>query len=417
MTEPTLFAGGLLFDGEAAPRPGLGVLVAEGRITRVAPLGEFEGFAGPRVDTSGGTLMPGLIDAHIHLGLEATGDVVTTLRARPHGDLTLKMLENAQATLRGGITAARDLGGVEWLEISLRNAIAAGRHLGPTLRCAGKVLTITGGHGAWIGQECDGETAYVHGVRLNVKHGADAIKLIATGGVLTGGVDPMAPHPTAAEMAAAVRTAHDFGLKVGVHAQGARGIARALEAGADSIEHGFELTDELVQRMIDQGTVLVPTLSAMAALLAMADNLPAFVRDKAKRFGAMHYDSFSRYVAAGGMVALGTDAGTPGNRHGENAQELAHMVRLGMAPLAALVAGTATAARLLDLKDQGRVREGCAADLLLVPGDPTQDILAAADAKRHRGVWKGGIDVRAALGAPLSGAPAFAFSSPAEAGF
>lgn len=405
-----LLAGGLLFDGIEALRSGLGVLVSDGRVASVAPVAAFDGFAGPRVDTGGATLMPGLVDAHVHLALEATGDVVTTLRQRPMGDLTLRLLENAQATLTGGVTSIRDLGGVEWLEISVREAIRAGRHKGPSMRCAGKALTITGGHGAWIGLECDGDDAWRRGVRLNVKNGADCIKLIATGGVLTGGVDPLAPHPAEAEMAAAIAMAHDFGLKVTAHAQGARGIARAVSAGVDSIEHGFELTDAQIAIMIDKGVRLVPTLSAMMALLDMKDRLPAFVRAKAERFGALHFDSFRRFVAAGGMVALGTDAGTPGNHHGQNAQELRHMVALGMDPLAALVAGTSGAADLLDFPDRGRIRTGDAADLLLVPGDPTQDIGAVADPSRHLALWKDGVRVEKHAMAPV---PAFTMASAA----
>ncbi|WP_165772046.1 metal-dependent hydrolase family protein [Niveispirillum lacus] len=393
MSDQLLLSGGLLFDGLSAPQPGMGVLVSDGRIASVAPVGEFDGYAGPRQDTAGGTLMPGLVDAHVHLALEATGDVVTTLRQRPMGDLTLRLLENAQVTLAGGITSIRDLGGVEWLEIAVRDAIRAGRHVGPSMRCAGKALTITGGHGAWIGIECDGPNDWLRGVRTNVKHGADCIKLIATGGVLTGGVDPLAPHPAEAELAAAVTMAHDFGLKITAHAQGARGIARAVAAGVDSVEHGFELTDAQIAIMIDKGVRLVPTLAAMMSLLEMKDRLPAFVRAKAERFGTMHFDSFRRFVAAGGVVAMGTDAGTPGNRHGENAQELRHMVALGMDPLAALKAGTSVAADLLDFHDRGRVTAGAAADLLLVSGDPVADIAAAADASRHLAVWKDGVRV------------------------
>lgn len=390
MSDQLLLSGGLVFDGLSAPKPGLGVLVSDGKVAAVAPVTEFAGYGGLRHDTGGATLMPGLVDAHVHLALEATGDVVTTLRQRPMGDLTLRLLENAQATLAGGVTAIRDLGGVEWLEMSIRDAIRAGRHQGPSMRCAGKALTITGGHGAWIGIECDGPNDWLRGVRSNVKHGADCIKLIATGGVLTGGVDPLAPHPAEAELAAAVTMAHDFGLKITAHAQGARGIARAVSAGVDSIEHGFELTDEQIAIMIDRGVRLVPTLAAMMALLEMKDRLPAFVRAKAERFSALHFDSFRRFVAAGGVVAMGTDAGTPGNRHGENAQELRHMVTLGMDPLAALKAGTSVAADLLDFPDRGRIARGVAADLLLVPGDPVADIGAAADPSRHLALWKEG---------------------------
>lgn len=412
MSPQLLLSGGLLFDGLSAPRPGQGVLVSDGRIAAVAPLGEFAGYAGPRHDTGGATLMPGLVDAHVHLAMEAVGDVVTTLRQRSTGDLTLRLLENAQATLAGGVTSLRDLGGVEWLEIAVRDAIRAGRHPGPSMRCAGKALTITGGHGAWIGIECDGPDAWLRGVRTNVKQGADCIKLIATGGVLTGGVDPLAPHPGEAEMAAAVSMAHDFGLKITAHAQGARGIARAVAAGVDSIEHGFELTDAQIAIMIDQGVRLVPTLSAMMALLEMKDRLPAFVRSKAERFANLHFDSFRRFVAAGGLVALGTDAGTPGNRHGENAQELRHMTALGLDRLTALKAGTCVAADLLDFPDRGRIAPGAAADLLLVPGDVMADINAVADPSRHLALWKDG--TRVTLTRPT---PAPSFAPASAAGF
>lgn len=412
-TDPVLFAGGLLFDGQTAPAPGLGLLARQGRIVEVGPLSRFDGFTGPRVDTAGGTLMPGLIDAHVHLSLEATWDPLGTLRARPPGDLTLRILENAQATLAAGFTTVRDLGGADWFEMSVRDAIRAGRHPGPTIRCAGKVITITGGHGAWIGIESDGPEAFRAAVRKNVKHGADVIKVMATGGVLTPGVDPLAAHPTLAELSAAVETAKDLGLRVAAHAQGAEGIRRAVLAGVTSVEHGFELTDELIALMAEKGAWLCGTLASMDRLVAAIDRVPPYVRAKVERFSAMHFDSFRRYVRAGGKVALATDAGTPGNHHGGNGLELTKMVELGMTPLAALVAGTSSAADLLDLPDAGRLRAGAVADLLLVAGDPSRDIALAANPANHRGIWKGG----APFTAPMPGAPVPAFASAGAAGF
>lgn len=406
----TLFLGGLIFDGTNPVREGWAVLAEGGRIRRVAPLAEFDGYAGTRVDTAGCTLMPGLIDCHVHLNMGAQDNVVGLLRDMPAGELTLHTLENAQATLAGGITALRDLGGRDYVEMDVRDAIKAGRYIGPTLRCAGRVVCMTGGHGHWIGIEADGTDAVARAVRLNVKYGADCIKIMATGGVLTPGVDPLAAHFTAEEIASAVRTAHGLGKHTASHAQGAAGIRNAVTAGIDSIEHGFELTDDIIAEMLARGTYLVATLAAARNLLANPERLPAYVREKIQRFGAMHADSFRRYAKAGGKVAMGTDAGTPANRHGENAQELAHMVDLGLPPLEALRAGTSHAADLLDLPDAGRLRDGAAADLLLVEGNPEQDISMAADRSNHRCIWKGGIDVRAVLGALASrpGAPAFA---------
>ncbi|MFM2043020.1 MAG: hypothetical protein RLY86_1596 [Pseudomonadota bacterium] len=407
---PTLFSGGQIFSGTGGMVAGHGVLVEEGRIREMAPVAAFAGFAGPRVDTTGATLMPGLIDCHVHLALGAEENVVGVLRDQSPGALTLTVLENAQATLAGGITTVRDLGGRDYMEFAVRDAIAAGRHLGPTLRCAGQVVCMTGGHGHWIGIEADGPDAVTQAVRENVKQGADCIKIMATGGVLTPGVDPLAAHFTAEEMAAGVRTAHGLGRRIAAHAQGAAGILNAVIAGIDSIEHGFELTDAIIARMVDQGTALVPTLSAAGILMRHQGPLPAHVRDKINRYGALHQESFRRYVKAGGKVAMGTDAGTPGNRHGENVQELAFMVELGMTARDALVAATATAADLLDLPDHGRIRAGAVADLLLVAGDPVADITAVTDRARHRGLWKGGVDVAVALGAlpPRGGAPVFA---------
>jgi imidazolonepropionase-like amidohydrolase len=405
MADAHLFSGGLLFDGMNAPQPGLGVMVQAGRITAVEPESRFAGWTGTSVDCSGGTLLPGLIDAHIHLALEAGLDPVGTLRSRPVGDLTCRILENAAATLAGGVTSARDLGGFDWLEVSVRQAIAEGRQVGPTLRCAGRVITITGGHGAWIGESSDGPDAWRRAVRLNAKNGADCIKLMATGGVLTPGVEPQSPHPNLSELTAATEMAHDLGLRVAVHAQGAAGIRRALLAGVDSIEHGFELEDDLIAMMLDRGVFLSGTLSSMDQLVRHSDRLSAEMRAKVERWHVRHFASFRRFVQAGGRMVLGTDAGTPGNHHGANAGELALMVDLGMTPLAALQAGTREGADLLNLPDRGRIAVGAAADLLLVEGNPVDDISRAADRRNHRALWKDGRAVRTV--APVADGPLY----------
>ena len=395
--DQTLFRGGWVFDGVHPPVEGRGVLVQEGRIRAVSSPGEFAGFSGNTIDTTGCTLMPGLIDCHVHLSLSAEQDVVGTLVRMCASEVCLQILENAQSALLGGITSVRDLGGRDWLEMGIRDAFASGRHLGPLIRCAGKVVCMTGGHGHWTGIEADGVDAVMKAVRTNIRAGADCIKLMATGGVLTPGVDPLAAHLTLEELQAAVQTAHGLGRKVASHAQGAEGIRNATLAGVDSIEHGFELTDEVVQLMIDRGVCLVPTLTATRKLVQNAERLPAYVRAKALRFGDMHQQSFRRYAAAGGKIAMGTDAGTPFNRHGANAQELAQMVELGLSELEALRAGTRHAAELLELNDVGIIREGFRADLLLVNGNPASDIARASDVSNHRLVLKDGKDVHAWL--------------------
>lgn len=401
--DSVLFAGGLLFDGQSEPVSAHGVLISEGRIRRIAPAAEFEGYEGQRIDTTGQTLMPGLIDCHVHMTFGAEPNMADAVSRIGLADLVLKTLENAQATLRGGITSVRDCGGREFVEIVIRDAINEGRHQGPSLRCAGRLICITGGHGRWIGREADGVDEVRKAVRETIRGGADCVKMMATGGVTTPNVDPLVAHFTPEEIAAGIEEAHRFGLRVASHAQGADGIRNAVEGGVDSIEHGFELTEPLIETMIAKGVYLVPTLSASAMLLSQArDLLPQFMFDKASRFREMHESSFKGFVAAGGRIAMGTDAGTPFNFHGDNAQELAHMVRLGMSPLEALRAGTSVAADLLDLPGHGSVAEGKCADLLLVDGNPIEDVSAAADRRNHVMVMKNGRPVNIVGSAPAS---------------
>ena len=395
----TLFGGGLLFDGETGPHASLGVLVDRGRILSVAPLSSFDGMDVSRVDTGGATLMPGLIDCHVHLCSSSDPGFFATILATPRERASLQVLQSARQSLRGGVTSLRDLGGFEFTEMPVRDAFREGRELGPTLVCAGKSITMTGGHAHLLSIEIDGAAAAVSAVRQNIKRGADVVKLIATGGVATPGLDPLAAHLTREELMAAVEEARRLGRRSAAHAQGAPGILNALEAGVDSIEHGFQITDELAAMMVARGTFLVPTLSAIARTLDNAEGrMPPHLLEKSLRFRDMQRESFRRFLAVGGRIAMGTDAGTPFNFHGCNAQELREMTALGMSPAGALQAATSAAADLLGLADRGRIREGCAADLLLVEGDPCEDIAAVADTAHHRGVWKDGFDVHALLG-------------------
>ncbi|MBM3548355.1 MAG: amidohydrolase family protein [Alphaproteobacteria bacterium] len=404
----TVFVGGLVFDGSKAPAEGLGVVVENGRIARVAPAGEFSGFSGKRVDTAGMTLMPGLIDCHVHLVLPGEANLLASFRGTTPQEAVMRVLELAQATLRGGFTSIRDLGGRDYLEIAVRDAFNAGHQLGPTLHCAGKVICMTGGHGWFLGREADGPLDVAKAVRENIKAGADHIKFIATGGVATPNVDPMLAQLTLEELTAGVAEAKRFNRKSTAHAQGAPGIKNAVEAGVGSIEHGFQLTDEIIEEMKKRNVYLVATLASMDRTLSRPDVIPAYMREKAQRFCKMHQDSVIRFYKAGGKLAMGTDAGTPFNFHGENSQELKHLVDLGVTPLDAIRSATGNAADLIGFTDRGRIAEGSWADLLLVQGNPAKDIAAASDRANHRLVLKNGIDVHATLGAPIQGpAPRF----------
>ena len=396
-----LYVGGLVFDGIAPPVEGRGVVVEDGRIVRVAPAGEFAGFSGTRIDTTGGTLLPGLIDCHVHFIFAGEANLLASYRMMSPSETTIRALELAQATLRGGVTAVRDLGGSDYIEFAVRDACNSGRQLGPTIRCAGRVICMTGGHGWFIGREADGPVDVAKAVRENIKAGADLIKFIATGGVTTPNVDPMLAQLSAEELAAGVAEAKRFGRRSAAHAQGAPGIRNAIDAGVASIEHGFQLTDDLIADMTARRIYLVPTLAAMERVLANLQGIPAYLIEKTKRFYDMHRDSVIRYYRAGGPIAFGTDAGTAFNFHGANVHELRLMADLGIAPLDALRSATANAADLVGLTDRGRIAEGCWADMLIVSGNPAEDIGAVADHANHRAVIKAGYDVHSQLGPAL----------------
>jgi imidazolonepropionase-like amidohydrolase len=386
-----LLRGGAIFDGDRWLETGHALIVEDGRILDIGGASLFEGFSGPCLELTGMTLLPGLIDCHTHLCFGAEAEVVTAVsQLRPSG-AGLQALQHAQRALQGGITTLRDLGGYEYAEIAARDAIAKGRHPGPTIVCAGKMICMTGGHGWFVGIEADGAEAVVRAVRTNIKAGADCIKFMATGGVLTPGVDPLRPHFTALEIDALVGEAKRLGRHTAVHATGAAGIAQAVDAGVTSVEHGFELTEEIIEKMIAQGTWLVPTLSAMGVVRRRGmSGLPAYVAERVGRLSELHRESVRRYYAAGGRIAMGTDAGTPFNMHGENAQELDFMVELGIEPTDALRAATASAADLLGLPDRGRLRQGARADLLIVRGSPLEHIGAVSDPRQHQLVVKDG---------------------------
>lgn len=387
-----LYSGGALFDGEHEPVAGQAVLIEGERITRVAPVGEFDGFAGEIVDTTGATLLPGLIDCHVHLCLGAEGDPGTAADKLLPGQMTMKALERAQATLAGGVTAIRDCGGKDYLEFAVRDACNDGRQLGPTIRASGRVICMTGGHGNRIGRIADGVDEVVRAVREQIHAGADLIKIMATGGVMTPGVDPEDAHYSPEELAAGIAEGKRFRRRSASHAQGSEGILNAVLGGVDSIEHGIFMTDACVEAMVARGTYLVPTLAAVRNILAMKDKgVPAYAIEKSERAVARHEQSIRMYYEAGGKIAMGTDAGTPFNRHGENAQELEYMNEIGIPPLEALRFSTAAGADLMDLADEGRIREGGLADLLLVEGDPLADVRMVARRENHRMVVKRGL--------------------------
>lgn len=387
----TLYRGGLVFDGLGAPKDGLGVLVEGDRIAAVEPVANFAGHAGEVVDTAGATLMPGLMDCHVHILYGAEGNPGDAAEKLTASALTLKGMENARRTLEGGIVAIRDCGGKDYIDLDVRDALNAKRFLGPVMRASGKMICMTGGHGNRNGIVADGCDAVIKAVRTNVHMNVDVIKIMATGGVMTPGVNPEDAHYSAEEMKAGVQEARRFNKRTASHAQGAEGILNAVRAGIHSIEHGIFMNEQCIREMIDGDTFLVPTLAAVKNIINNRHlGIPDWAVEKSVRVYDVHLASFKAFHEAGGKIAMGTDAGTPFNRHGENVQELRWMVEAGMTPLEALIAGTSNAAELIEPGERGVIAKDKVADLLLVRGNPAEDIDMAGEMANHLMVIKDG---------------------------
>jgi len=371
-----------------------GVLVESGKIQSIEPLASFQGFTGEQIDVSGATLLPGLIDCHVHLLFSGAGNPSKELDDMGPGDIVLRALEHAQQTLAGGVTALRDCGGKDYLEFSVRDACNRRQFPGPTIRAAGRMICMTGGHGNTIGRIADGADDVIKAVREQIHAGSDFVKIMATGGVMTRGVDPRQAHYSPEEMNAGVGEATRFGKPTASHAQGTEGILNATRAGISSIEHGIYMTDECIGEMIERGTVLVPTLAAVSNIVNNPDGeIPEWALQKAIEVEQVHRAAIKSFSDAGGLIAMGTDAGTPNNLHGCNSQELALMVQVGMSPTQAIIASTLNAANLMRLPTQGRIEVGADADFLIVQGNPIQDIAMVANTDNHRLVVKRGVEV------------------------
>jgi imidazolonepropionase-like amidohydrolase len=378
-----VLSGARIIDGTGAePVRGRSVVVEGGVITAVVD--DARAPRGNGLDLAGYTLLPGLINCHVHLCFGAEADPVRPLREEPLALTAIKALLRARETARAGVTTVRDLGGREYVEIAARRAIQEGLIDGPRILAAGRPVCMTGGHGHWLGREADGPDDARKAVREQLKAGADVIKIIATGGVMTPGVEPGSPQMTLEEMRAAIEEARKAGRRTAAHAMAATGISEAIDAGITSIEHGVFLTEEIVAHMRRDGTFLVPTLNAPTAIAAggIAAGIPQFMVRKSEQVVPAHVASFQLAHRAGVRIAAGADSGTPLNFHGSLLPELALMVKYGMTPLEAIRSATVTAADCLGLGEvTGRVAPGYAADLIAVAGDPAERIDALVDLK------------------------------------
>lgn len=361
----------------AAAQVGWSVLIDGRAIAWAGPTAQAPRVAPEKIiNGAGRTLLPGLINAHVHLANDGAPDLFAQVRDDSIPLATLRAARNAHLTLESGVTTVRDCGASSEVAIELGRAIADGLIVGPRVQAAGRVITMTGGHGHFMGREADGPVAVRSAVRAEVKSGADFIKVMATGGVLTPGVDPAHPGLHLDELAAAVDEAHSSGRRVTAHAIGAVGISNALRAGVDSIEHGYHIDDEGLELAVHLGITLVPTLSAIPAILSQPDGtVPGWVTDKAQRELQRSRDGFLSALRSGLRVAAGTDAGTPFNHHNHLVGELQLMVELGLSPLEAIKAATSGSATNMDLSHKiGTIAAGMVADLLLVEGEPYKNI-------------------------------------------
>ncbi len=364
---------------------------------RIAGIGDDRQVTVPRgvreIDARGMTVLPGLIDCHVHLCLGGDADVLRAIREEDPALTLLKAARSARTTLESGFTTVRDLGFRDHSIFSLRQAIQDGLLPGPRILAAGLVVCMTGGHARFIGREADGPVEVVAAVREQLARGAEVIKFIASGGVLTPGTSPESAQMTPEELGAGMAEARRAGRRVAAHAHGAEGMKNAIRAGAHSIEHATLMDDEAAALMREQGVFMVPTLSAIARTADCGLNcgIPETTVHKARTMRARHEASFKKAHRSGIPIALGTDAGTPFNHHGENAQELDRMVALGMSPMEAIVAATASAARLLGIEHLvGTIEVGKQADLLVVDGNPLKKISLLRDRDRIVGVIQAG---------------------------
>jgi imidazolonepropionase-like amidohydrolase len=377
------------------------VLVEDGKILKIAQNGMNIPKDSQTIPLDGKTLLPGFIDAHIHICMDGSPDPVAAGLTESPTITTLKAAESARRTLMSGVTTVRDMGGKDGIDFGLRQAIDSGLIPGPRMLISGRLICMTGGHGWQVGLEANGPDEVRKAAREQIKAGADIVKLMATGGVLTPAVEPGCEQLTEEELRAGVEEAHKAGKKTATHAMGTRGIQNALRAGIDSIEHGVYLDDETVSMMLERNIPFIPTISALYNIetKGIEAGIPAFAVEKTLKVKPFHLESIRMAREAGVAVAAGTDAGTPFNLHGENLGEIKLLVDYGgFSPMGAIEAGTRIAARVLGLeKELGTVEEGKVADLVMVEGNPLDNIDVLLDQESICLVMQGGKIVKGGI--------------------
>lgn len=364
------------------------VIIEGDRILSAGNSNEVKIPAGAKItDLKGHTLLPGFIDTHTHLtSIDNDGGDMAALKETPaHGAIYGTI--NAKKTLEAGFTTVREAGSLGYVDVALRDAINKGLISGPRIYASGPALGTTGGHAdvnGWspfldlpgTGAIVDGADEVRKQVRLNVKYGADHIKIVATGGILSVGDAVGAPQMTEEELIAAVSEAARLGRKVMAHAHAGDGLLAAVKAGVASIDHGSLVDDVAASEMKARGTYLVPTLIILEEIVRDGEKkgVPVYALEKAKAIAAERRVRLKAAYKSGVLFALGTDATS--DIHGRNGEEFRYMTEvLGATPMEAISIGTMHAARLIGAdKDLGSIEKGKLADLVAVPGNPLKDI-------------------------------------------
>jgi len=343
------------------------------------------------IDLKNRTVLPGLIDSHVHLELQTRPNQQLLHFTEGTAEAAFGSTVYAKTTLMAGFTTVRDVGGTG-VNIALRNAIRKGIVVGPHVLTAGKIISSTGGHGApthgyrdglytepsFTETVADGKDACIKAVRQMYKEGADLIKITASGGVLSLEKDGTGAQFSDEELKAIVATARDYGMPVAAHAHGAEAMKRAIRAGVTSIEHGTYMDDEAIALFKQYGVWYVPTIIAgksVADSAKKAGYYPAVITGKAIAIGPVIQGTFAKAYKAGVKIAFGTDAGV--YAHGKNWMEFIYMTEAGMPALEAIKCATVNASQLLGISDKaGTLEPGKWADIIAVEGDPTKDIHA-----------------------------------------
>lgn len=358
--------------------------IEEGRIVELATQGKLDIPAGSElIELKGKTLLPGLMDMHVHLGSDAEDNFLESMNYSIPRQ-TVKAVKNAKKTLEAGFTTVRDLGDSGYSVIAVRDGINAGEIPGPRIWSAGHALSITGGHcddnfsapemHSVAGGVADGPWAVRAKARENIKYGANTLKICATGGVFSKGTKVGVQQYTEDELRAAAEEAHQRGLIIAAHAHGTNGIKAAIRAGIDSVEHCSFLDDEAIKLAIKNGTYLSCDIYNTEYTLAFgaANGVPEENINKEKQVSQAQRDSFRKATKAGAKMVFGSDAAI--YPHGDNGKQFATMVQFGMTPLQAIQAATLTSAALLKQQDLGELKPGFLADIIAVDGNPLDNI-------------------------------------------